>query len=53
MTRYIIALLVIPPILALGFGTILVPQAEHVFDKLVPSLTLVLGYYFGATRERE
>ena len=46
-TRARIATLVTAAVLAVAIVAIPVPSALPVLDKLLPVLTLVLGYYFG------
>lgn len=47
-TRRYLALAVVLHVLLVSAGTILVPSAGEVFDKLMPLTTMILGYYFGS-----
>jgi uncharacterized RDD family membrane protein YckC len=46
-TRMYLAFLIAVVVVLLAVTAVLVPAALVVFDKLLPLLMLVLGYYFG------
>lgn len=50
-TRHHLAIIVVALGFAVGFGVFLNPIADALFDKILPLVTLVLGYYFGSRRE--
>jgi hypothetical protein len=48
-TRRLLAVLVTILVAALAVVAVAQPAANAVFDRLLPLLTLILGYYFGNT----
>jgi hypothetical protein len=44
------AVLIVFPVLLVNLSTILAASVLGVFERLLPLMTLVLEYYFGATR---
>jgi hypothetical protein len=46
-----LAILVVVQSFAVGLGAFLDPTAGTLFDKILPLVTLVLGWYFGSRRE--
>lgn len=49
-TRRYLALAVVLHVLLVSSSMILVPSAGDVFDKFMPLMTMILGYYFGSRR---
>lgn len=48
VTRRYLALAVVLHVLLVSISTILIPSAGEVFDKFMPLMTMILGYYFGS-----
>lgn len=51
-TRFYLAMAVMATVTTLSLAAVIQPTASEVLDKVLPLLTLVLGYFFGQQRHQ-